>query len=567
MIESLTSEQELKLKEYEDKWTAIGLDTTQFNESIARPIINNLYTEILDYPKNPFLYIAESPIEAWFAVMFLYSIIEDAKVWDKVGDKVGAKVGAKVRAKVEAKVRDKVRDKVGDKVWAKVRDKVGDKVWAKVWDKVRDKVGDKVWAKVWDKVRAKVGDKVRAKVWAKVEAKVGDKVRAKVEAKVRDKVRDKVGDKVWAKVRDKVGDKVWAKVWDKVRDKVGDKVWAKVWDKVRAKVGDKVRAKVWAKVEAKVGDKVRAKVEAKVRDKVRDKVGDKVWAKVRDKVEAKVRDKVRDKVGDKVWDKVWAKVRAKVWAKVEAKVGDKVRDKVWDKVRDKVGDKVWAKVRDKVGDKVEATLPNFIYPNIDGNFSVNYFAFYDFMQEVIGVEIYNLVGLYNIYKDTTKLSLIYPFEDWCVVCQKPTIINLKNNELHKDGGMALEYSDGFGLWCLNGTSVSQEIAETPAEKLPATLVLSEKNAEVRREIVRKIGIERVCKDLNSKIIDTGIDHKGNLCELLVLDIGDGRQRPFIKLVNPSIGCYHIEGVHPDCDTIEKAFNFRNGTIEKPILLT
>jgi len=37
--------------------------------------------------------------------------------------------------------------------------------------------------------------------------------------------------------------------------------------------------------------------------------------------------------------------------------------------------------------------------------------------------------------------------------------------------------------------------------------------------------------------------------------------------NPSIGIFHVEGVDPSCDTVEKALNYRNGTDERPLVLT
>jgi arsenate reductase-like glutaredoxin family protein len=39
------------------------------------------------------------------------------------------------------------------------------------------------------------------------------------------------------------------------------------------------------------------------------------------------------------------------------------------------------------------------------------------------------------------------------------------------------------------------------------------------------------------------------------------------MLNPSIGVYHIEGVHPECDTVEKALNWRNQSEGSPVILT
>jgi hypothetical protein len=128
------------------------------------------------------------------------------------------------------------------------------------------------------------------------------------------------------------------------------------------------------------------------------------------------------------------------------------------------------------------------------------------------------------------------------------------------------YGDGYSLYDLNGVLVSKKIVEIPFDKLDAKILLSAENAEVRREIVRKIGIERVCRDLNAEVVEEGEDQIGQPCELLKLDIGDGNKRPYLKIINPSIGTYHIEGVPVECDTIEKAFNSRKPEIMRNIPL-
>jgi len=154
-------------------------------------------------------------------------------------------------------------------------------------------------------------------------------------------------------------------------------------------------------------------------------------------------------------------------------------------------------------------------------------------------------------------------ENVAFVCIKPCKLNRnENGDLHCIDGLAIEWRDGYGEYYLNGVSVEDKIVLTPTNELDSKLVLTEKNAEVRREIVRKIGTEKLCKDLNSKVIDM----KDNY-ELLGLDLGDNRIRPYLKMINPSIGTYHIEGVHPDCKTVDEALKFRNGREGRPVILT
>lgn len=166
-----------------------------------------------------------------------------------------------------------------------------------------------------------------------------------------------------------------------------------------------------------------------------------------------------------------------------------------------------------------------------------------------------------IFKSGVFATCLY--KNVAFVCIKPCKINRnENGDLHCTDGMAIAWRDGYGEYYLNGVSVDENVVMTPIDKLDSKLILKETNAEVRREIVRKIGAEKLCKDLNAKIIDMKENY-----ELLGIDIGDNRIRPYLKMVNPSIGTYHIEGVHPDCKTVDMALEWRNKTKEIPVILT
>jgi hypothetical protein len=105
---------------------------------------------------------------------------------------------------------------------------------------------------------------------------------------------------------------------------------------------------------------------------------------------------------------------------------------------------------------------------------------------------------------------------------------------------------------LNGVSVPKEIVITPSDKLDPSLILKEKNAEIRREIVRKIGVERVCEKLETKTIE-----KNNGYELLEIPIaGMETKAKYLKMKNPSIDTFHIEGVASDINSIREAIHFR-----------
>jgi hypothetical protein len=192
---------------------------------------------------------------------------------------------------------------------------------------------------------------------------------------------------------------------------------------------------------------------------------------------------------------------------------------------------------------------------------LNYLMIYDSLISYNGYDrelriVESLIDL------TRSCSFWLPFGETIIIADAPASVCWLDGTLHKDGGPAISYQDDSHEWFLNGIRVPRKIAETPAHELNPALILTEKNADIRREIVRKIGIERVCEKLGAKCIDSEENY-----ELLLLDLQDGRKRPYLKMINPSIGVYHIEGVAPHIKTVKAALSWRNGTTERPVKIT
>ena len=280
-------------------------------------------------------------------------------------------------------------------------------------------------------------------------------------------------------------------------------------------------------------------------------------------------------------DNLWTNLSANLWDNLGNNLSDNLRDNLgtnlrnnlcdnlWDNLRDNLGpnlrDNLWTNLRDNLWNK-KLKFEYFLSPA----FESSWVAFYDFVLNEIFPERKEKFSVFNsecidFYMNT---FLIVPFHNICFISERPTEIHKlqvgSRYVLHNDGGPCMKFRDDYDFHCLNGIRVSKEIAETPGNLLNSDLIINTKNADVRREIVRKIGNEKICSDLNAICVDKSAD---GMYELLQLDLKDGRKRPFLKMINPSIGIYHIEGVHPDCKSVNEALNFRNGTTLQPTKLT
>jgi hypothetical protein len=148
-----------------------------------------------------------------------------------------------------------------------------------------------------------------------------------------------------------------------------------------------------------------------------------------------------------------------------------------------------------------------------GSFDAGWLSFYDFMQTELELDCCK--PLNPLMELAQHVSFWWPFEKVCIASAKPTVINMVNGRLHCETGPSVEFADGFAVYSLNGIRVPKDVVMTPADQLDAHLILKERNAEIRREIVRKVGILRIVESLGGETISK----EGNY-ELLLLNLGD-----------------------------------------------
>ena len=250
------------------------------------------------------------------------------------------------------------------------------------------------------------------------------------------------------------------------------------------------------------------------------------------------------------------KENASVHASVLASVRASVRDSVLASVRDSVH----ASVRDSVRDSVHDSVLASVYARCDwwfgnGQHDAPWCAYLNFFREAAGLitqtdhaephrEIVESAGWFS------------PYQQICWIAERHRRLRLnQRGQLHSHDGMAVEYPDGWGVWEWNGVRVDEQIILQP-DTLTPEQIATETNAQVRQVMVERVGIERVCQMFKAQCLD-----KRGEYELLALNLGDGRIRPYLKMVNSSVGCFHVEGVHPNCKTVQQAINWRGGNQE------
>ena len=160
--------------------------------------------------------------------------------------------------------------------------------------------------------------------------------------------------------------------------------------------------------------------------------------------------------------------------------------------------------------------------------------------------------------------------EFCIVSDRPSKLTIDSqNRPHSYQGPYMEWRDGSALYAIHGIRVPMWIAETPANEFTKQMILGEENADYRRCIIQKIGIERAIELLGAEVIDTYESPVGGKYELLSIDYDGRGKRPYLKMKSKSIDAWHIEGCKPGTLTVKDAICFRNGLtkFEEPRALT
>lgn len=203
-------------------------------------------------------------------------------------------------------------------------------------------------------------------------------------------------------------------------------------------------------------------------------------------------------------------------------------------------------------EEVRKEIGNFIWPYFDCQFWAGWFSYYEFMKHELGVQYPNDAE-YTAFKNCQKYGMVFPLDELCIVCQPPTVINRNALGLHCETGVALTYNGKNEIYALNGVVMKKEYVMTPASQLTPETILKETNVECRRELIKKVGMERMMESLPHTLLDK----RGNY-ELFSINLSEEvKDARYLKMTNPSVGCYHLEGVAPEIATITDALKWRN----------
>ena len=199
-------------------------------------------------------------------------------------------------------------------------------------------------------------------------------------------------------------------------------------------------------------------------------------------------------------------------------------------------------------------------------------AWTQFFIEQCNLDLGDINRRANAYTETClSAGYWWPNKDFIMVCDRPTkIARDSRGRLHCEDAMAIDWTDGWGLFMWHGTLVPAKLIMDPAS-VTREEVLAEKNSEVSRAYAERLGWERYFKLVDVERVDQWTDKRtGLFYELYDFKNRLGENQPrLLKMESPVLNDdtkpHYIEPVDPKLKTAQAArrWQFRKENGEWP----
>ena len=220
---------------------------------------------------------------------------------------------------------------------------------------------------------------------------------------------------------------------------------------------------------------------------------------------------LKQQVRQQVRQQVWQQVEQQVRQQVEQQVVRQVRQQVLQQVEQQVEQQVWQQVRQQVGQQVRQQVRQQVHilnAACDGflNYGSNslwasWSAHIAFMRDVLGWSDPVLTERFEIEETLVKsCGWTWWHTDVLVIGDRPVHINRDaQGRLHSLTGPSIAYRDGWALHHVHGVAVPEYIVERPQE-ITCGKIDAERNAEVRRVMLERFGVERYMRESDATVI-------------------------------------------------------------------
>ena len=251
---------------------------------------------------------------------------------------------------------------------------------------------------------------------------------------------------------------------------------------------------------------------------------------------------IGEQLREQISSQLSSQLDSQLGSQLRSQLDSHLRSQLWSELRSQIG----SELRSQIGSRLEEQLRNVYY----GSHWCSWKVFYRFAEE-IGVKYTEKdSALLDLWlQESRHLHWWFPYDGIALISERNTVCKVdETGRLHHAAGPAIGYSDGWGIWAWHGVRVEQRIIEQP-ESLTAKEVLAEENAEVKRVMVERMGMEKFLTQSGAKQIHS--HERGDLFSIDLPNDPEGVLRA-VRVTDPSTGRVYFLRVPPAINRADDA---------------
>lgn len=228
-----------------------------------------------------------------------------------------------------------------------------------------------------------------------------------------------------------------------------------------------------------------------------------VFDQLRDQLYARMRDQLHDQMYDQMYARMYARMRDQM----SDQLRDQLRAQLYDQLRAQMYDQLHDQMSNQVRNQMSAQMSNQMQYRSTwfwGCLDSFWIAYYLFPLVHLDSKFYvaDLVSRLNEWVTLAKNGFLwYPYEGICFISDRPIRVSFDSqNRLHSADGAAIEFADGWAVYCWHGVRVPEAVILRP-ETITVERIEAEVNAEVRRVMIDRMGMERYFAEAEMQLVD------------------------------------------------------------------
>lgn len=279
----------------------------------------------------------------------------------------------------------------------------------------------------------------------------------------------------------------WPSNLNEMQLKVWDAVWRQSLKGVETFVGSEqwqtARKMIRQKADKKVIDRSGVLIEKQVKEEFIENLGVYVWQQLRKLCGEPVNKTLREKAEDQVK------------ANIDGKLSASAADRIYHELVKPVHQQVWSYVAEPLRQSVPS-MQGILggrqkWQGAYGIHDSSWIAYYDFVRE-LGIE--GTEPLDGILKVSTSCGWWWAFKNLCILSERPVELHRDNrSRLHNEDSACMRFSDNWSIFAWHGVLVPGYVILLP-EPLTFSLIEAEPNAEVRRVLIERFGLENYLRE-------------------------------------------------------------------------